>query len=711
MERRDFLKLSGAGLALTSLSTYSSSVLSLTADEAAPFDLAAHQPLIVKSKNGVLRFVLSAEMSAGKYKVNGIPVNLRSYNGVMPGYTLVAKPGDVLKIRVENNLPSRADDHIHPEDMNVPHGLNVINLHTHGLNVSPEGHEDNVLIEIHPNEFFEHVYHIPKDHPCGTFWYHPHKHGSSMQHMASGMAGFLIIEGGAGDLSQLPELRAAKNVNISFQELVLTSEGVLPESTYPLQDLFNQTAFLQYTVNGLAVDEGADPLKGVPGKPPVLRMRPGEVQRWRLGMMAHLQSYRFALEGHRLHIAAYDGLTADELSDQEEFVIGPGSRVDIIVKASMTPGTYAFKMLKEQFGEFPLFVTPNFFVDELPAFNVIVEGKPLPMRLPTKLNPPRKRLPYIKDSEITRRREITFKVTGDVIFDWSVPVFVEDTREFFINNLKFSAHRINETMLLGGVEEWTIINIHEQSNPALQINHPFHLHVNWILVMELHTPDGQGGWTIERPNNGKGVWMDNIDVPHGGKAVVRMRFEKFPGLFVFHCHVLAHEDEGMMHLVEVVDPAPVKKKITKAGGVLASKDLSKRVTAVFKPKSFKTDTDVSYYYTLDPKYAPSYGLIGLERYFRLVANKPLIGSADVTINVPLELAYGQVFDADTVKLYRSNGAGGWTTDGITQISWDKAKSVLVSKVTNLGDSYFAVMATMVSGPVTDAPQAGVHTLS
>ncbi|SJM95641.1 hypothetical protein CRENPOLYSF2_660005 [Crenothrix polyspora] len=434
-------------------------------------------------------------------------------------------------------------------------------------------------------------------------------------------------------------------------------------------------------------------------------MRPGEVQRWRFAFMGHLQTYRFALKDHQIHIAAYDGITADELVAHDEFIIGPGSRVDLLIKASDKPGTYPFKMLKEQFGEFPLFVTPNFFVEELPAFNVVVEGEPLPMKLPPHLNPPKKRLPYITAKEITRRREIVFKVTGDVIFDWAIPAFVEDTREFFINNLKFSANRINETVLLGAAEEWTIVNIHEAGNKALQINHPFHIHVNWFQVMEVHHPDGKGGFKVEYPNDGHGLWMDNIDVPHGGKAVIRIRFEKFPGIFPLHCHVLAHEDEGMMHLVEAVDPAPVKAKITKAaGGVLVSTDLSKRVRVDFKPGNYGRTTEVAYHYLLDLKHKPGHGLVGLERYFRLQSKAALSGKASITINFPLELAHGEVYDPQTVKLYRSTGKG-WTTDGITQVSLKSG--VLVSSVKTFGNGYFAVMATMVSGPVTPIPGASL----
>ena len=721
MKRRSFLKVSsGAALLAAKGLDPVNFIGSAVAGGAAspPFDLAAHQPLEIKSLNGVLSLNLSCELSAGKLIVNGNPVNLRTYNSMLPGYTLIAHPGDVLKVNLVNNFPSTPDDFVHPADMNVPHGLNVTNLHVHGLNVSPEGNQDAVLLDLYPGETFSYAIQIPLDHPTGTFWYHPHKHGSSMRQMASGMSGFLIIEG-PGDLNSIPEIKAATTVNIAFQELILqyaAPDGTLttpsnappgatvglPSSLNPTHDLFAFAAKLQYTVNGLAVDEGANAATGVPATPPVLYMRPGEVQRWRFATMAHLQTYKLVLQDHQFQVVAWDGITANEISVFDEntpLVIGPGSRVDIVVKASTTPGTYPMYLLNYQFGEFPLFVTPNYGESSLVAFNVVVQGAPLPMSLPTQLNPPSLRLPYVLPSEVSRKRTVVFRVTGDVVFDGATNAFVADNRQFYVNGLKFSANRINQTVLLNSAEEWTIINRHESNNQALMINHPFHIHVNWILLIEIQTPDGNGGFIIEKPNNGYGIWMDNIDVPHGGQVTFRTRFQNFTGIFPFHCHVLAHEDEGMMQLVEVVDPAPVTATIGHAGGVLASTDVLKRVNVKFNPGNFAQNTPVSYYFNLDPQSPAPFGLVGLERYFRLQTNSVLTGTATITINFPLEVPGGETFASASVKLYRSTGSG-WTTAGITTLSLDAANGVLVSTVNTLGNGYFAVFATMLTGPVS-----------
>ncbi|MET0390173.1 MAG: multicopper oxidase domain-containing protein, partial [Polyangiales bacterium] len=129
-------------------------------------------------------------------------VKLRSYQGreVDPDRPFISplltmSPGETLRITLNNQLPKEASctDHVH--DVNEPHCANGTNLHTHGLWVNPAGNSDNVLISVNPGVSFTYEYHIPSDHPAGTFWYHTHKHGSTALQVSSGMAGTLIVRG------------------------------------------------------------------------------------------------------------------------------------------------------------------------------------------------------------------------------------------------------------------------------------------------------------------------------------------------------------------------------------------------------------------------------------------------------------------------------------------------------------------------------------
>lgn len=104
-------------------------------------------------------------------------------------------PGDTIRVRLDNQLPADPSCTSSDTSVDVPHCFNGTNLHSHGLWVSPTGNSDNVLLSINPGMKFEYEYNIPADHPAGTFWYHPHRHGSTALQVGSGMAGALIIRG------------------------------------------------------------------------------------------------------------------------------------------------------------------------------------------------------------------------------------------------------------------------------------------------------------------------------------------------------------------------------------------------------------------------------------------------------------------------------------------------------------------------------------
>jgi FtsP/CotA-like multicopper oxidase with cupredoxin domain len=132
--------------------------------------------------------------SPGEPKGGRDKVSLRSYGGCLTGPVIEAKPGNTVRIFLENALD--ANDPSCPA--NAPPGpgcFNTINMHFHGLHVSPAGNSDNVLLNIAPQTHFEYEVNIPAEHPSGTFWYHPHRHGSTAIQVASGASGALIVRG------------------------------------------------------------------------------------------------------------------------------------------------------------------------------------------------------------------------------------------------------------------------------------------------------------------------------------------------------------------------------------------------------------------------------------------------------------------------------------------------------------------------------------
>src|SRR5256885_7651778 len=122
-----------------------------------------------------------------------------------PGPSLAPRRGDWIGFPLVNGAPPNRDPP--PSAHNLPHQFNTTNLHTHGLHVSPIGIADNVLRDMEPGQTYEIEVPIPASHPSGTFWYHPHKHGSANVQLASGMAGALILE---GDFDDVPEIAQAR---------------------------------------------------------------------------------------------------------------------------------------------------------------------------------------------------------------------------------------------------------------------------------------------------------------------------------------------------------------------------------------------------------------------------------------------------------------------------------------------------------------------
>jgi FtsP/CotA-like multicopper oxidase with cupredoxin domain len=271
-----------------------------------------------------------------------------TYDGTIPGPTLMLKPGDKLSIDLVNDLPANPKDQRRGAFPQDPY---TTNFHTHGMTVSPLGISDNVLREMEPGTTSPIEVDIPADHPSGTYWYHPHKHGAVTYQINAGMAGFLIVKGGPGTLDAVPEVAAAKDIPMMFQVIRTGLDGKIPSvnegseqfgtfpfgttdikqqgvwSTYGLDGALGRS-FFYYTNNGVTN--------------PTLHMRPGEVQRWRLLNASEGDNLLIALEGHGLNIVAMDGITVPNMYKREPgepVVMGPGQRMDVLVKAG-TPGTY-----------------------------------------------------------------------------------------------------------------------------------------------------------------------------------------------------------------------------------------------------------------------------------------------------------------------------------------------------------------------------------
>lgn len=457
-------------------------------------------------------------------------VNLRSYNGKLVGPTLEVRPGDTLKVLLKNRLPFKPElvgDHPH----NGPHGANVTNLHFHGMHVSPAGNSDNVLLSIGPNQDFEYEVKIPKDHPAGTHWYHAHKHGAVAIQLGSGMAGPLIVR---GDIDQVDGIREARERILVLQQIpyrLVTSPydstrqaNMVEEFLQLAENVWRNEMVPQgrrVTINGEAL--------------PTFQMQPGEVERWRfihagIHFPVRLRLVReggnLATESIPYYLIAMDGITTGRLDKVDVTEMHPGYREDVLVHAvgrdgkPLAQGTYLLMDEVEQ--------NPRTRV----LARIVVGGPQKMMRLP-RVEALSALAPFkpISDAELTSTtpQEVRFEVV-------TVKPPPQPEFRFLLNGREFDPHAPPRLLTLGAVEEWVV-----SSTGSAQFfpGHPFHIHTNPFQFTD---------------EQGRIVWKDTLFVPVGKEFRLRTRYKRYVGQFVLHCHIVSHEDEGMMELLEIVPP-------------------------------------------------------------------------------------------------------------------------------------------------------------
>jgi FtsP/CotA-like multicopper oxidase with cupredoxin domain len=242
---------------------------------------------------------------------------------------------------------------------------------------------------------------------------------------------------------------------------------------------------------------------------PVLPIAPGEVQLWRLANIGADIWYDAALDGQAFTVIGEDGNPVWTVRAAKHLVLPPGKRYDVLVTGPASGSTTLRTRRYLQGGD----TYPARPLMKVNVTGAAVSTPPMPTSLATPVTFP--------DSEVVRRRTMVFTEK-------------DEQNEFFINGKEFDPNRVDARPKLGTVEEWTLVNKTSEQ-------HPFHIHVNDFLVVSV------GGVPYDAPG-----LQDTVPLYPGKDVVIRQRFADFTGKFVFHCHILNHEDNGMMAVVEVV---------------------------------------------------------------------------------------------------------------------------------------------------------------
>lgn len=408
----------------------------------------------------------------------------------------------------------------HDDDHNVPHGFNNTNMHTHGFHVSP--FQDDIFRMVLPGDASYYTYKLD-NHTPGTMWYHPHIHGSTALQVASGMSGVIIIED--PDLSDFPNLKAASTPEqervMVFNQIMYEKEtGELPDfNTLGRIYSSEKNGFKGTTVNGVTI--------------PKMNMEKGEIQRWRMvhsGYRSTLALY-FPEEIEVMQVAV-DGIMFNEARTVRSVHLSPGNRTDLLVKVPKNAQQSVYNILS-----IPYETECEYFVNKdactaMPKgsnesmMQIIVNGDRTEMKFPTKLPGPVDH-PDILDDELENLgnpRKTHFNIDTS-----ATPT------EFTINHKPFQTDTIHERLTLGTAEEW-----HLSSDFA---SHPYHIHINPFQVTKFKNQ------VVDPP-----MWKDVVMVPSASSVMIRSRYTRYWGDFVLHCHLLHHEDQGMMQRIRIQRP-------------------------------------------------------------------------------------------------------------------------------------------------------------
>jgi FtsP/CotA-like multicopper oxidase with cupredoxin domain len=469
--------------------------------------------------------------------------------------TLHVWPGDKIRMSVTNAIPSAPGA---PSET-VASGPDIcgdpvmtiasVNVHFHGTNTSPTCHSDETIFTlINPGETFDYEVKIPADEPPGLYWYHPHVHGTSSVMVDGGASGALVVEG-------IENIQPAV-AGLPQRILHIRDMPLIAGSLVGAANVTGPAPFWDVSLNYVPVNFPAY-------IPAIVRMHAGEKEFWRVvnSSANSIWDLKLKYDGvdQPLEIAAFDGVPTGSqngrhegtIITQHDILLPPAGRAEFIV-TTPTAGVKSAELVTEGIDTGPL-------GDSMPARRIAkieltdeplglavgkATGRPNPQRFDglDRLKPSRTRHLYFSETfghaEHGRARPpgargvkffITVKGQETKLFDPNDPPAITTTQ--------------------GAVEDWII------QNRAPEV-HEFHIHQIHFLLLAVNgvpvPPERRQFYDTFQVD-----YWDQIGPYPSIK--VRMDFRgPVVGDFVYHCHILQHEDGGMMAKIRVLPKTPRK---------------------------------------------------------------------------------------------------------------------------------------------------------
>ncbi|GLC25174.1 multicopper oxidase family protein [Roseisolibacter agri] len=370
-------------------------------------------------------------------------------------------------------------------------------IHWHGLHL-PFAHDGSPFHPVPPGGRHDYVFTI-KPGAAGTYWYHPHPHHRTGHQVAKGLYGAIVVR--APD-DPLPASLRERVLLLSDNRFTADGEIDFPAKGTPAArvDAENGREGDVLFVSGAVL--------------PTFAIRSGEVQRWRVINASAARVYRLELEGHTLLRIGTDGGLFERPVEAREVLLGVGERAELLVRATGEPGTRALLRALP----YDRYIPQTRPVDwNVPRTLAALQYGPEPpvtlassVALPTVL----RRVPALDTTRVTARRTMVLT-------------------QHLINGRSMDPRRVDVSARRGATEIWEVENL-------VGMDHPFHLHGFQFQVLS------RNGVPEPFP-----AWKDVVNVPRHESVRFVVRYDDYAGKWMFHCHILDHEDHGMMGVLEV----------------------------------------------------------------------------------------------------------------------------------------------------------------
>jgi spore coat protein A len=438
------------------------------------------------------------------------PTRLWSYGGTVPGVMFETRSGQGLLVEWANELPAKhflpIDNSLHGAEKEIPAVRGVV--HVHGAKAPPEsdGYPEDWYVPGHSRTYF-----YPNQQEPAMLWYHDHTMGINRLNIYAGLMGLFVIRDGVEDSLNMPRGKHEIPLVIFDRDIGADAQLMYPVSADPARPWVPEAFGEAHLVNGKLF--------------PYLEVEPRKY-RFRILNGANGRFYRLSLpQGVEIHLVGTDQGLLTAPAPVSHVQMAPGERVDLVVDFTRHRGE---KMVLRS----DAFELMEFRVDS----NAVPDSSALPVAL--------RAVPRIPEGEAVQHRRLTLDEQENM---------VAESMGMLLNKTPWHMP-VTEKPVLNTTEIWEFVNLTDDV-------HPIHLHMVRFQILDRRRFDGFEYMTTGRlrftgpamvPGPDELGWKDTVRV--NAKTVTRIivPFSGYAGRYVWHCHILEHEDNEMMRPYDIL---------------------------------------------------------------------------------------------------------------------------------------------------------------